>query len=278
MRMSRFWRWVVPVAMAGGLVAASSGLPAEAASPAAYGVTIGATSPHYPGASKGKVDGYALVIYKTSDHSEDAATVSGDVTGAASGDVVSLLDEPFGAKTFKPTGADQTLNGTSPEAYSFTVTPTVATSYEVEVTTGTTLDVTSSTATVYVTEGGKLLRKHTSCNASRCVYTYSLDITMAASALPVEVKKHQYLYLAVWYTKALPKYMYLSSTAKVKVKRVNAGEYEASYTFYVPLRHGEATWFPASCTRDTESRDGMGLPGRHGCGNKRVPLTVIYLG
>jgi hypothetical protein len=279
MRMSKFWRWIAPVAVAGGLVAASGAVPAEAASSAAYGVTISATSPHYPGATKGKVDGYALVVYKTTYHNWDAAVVSGEVTGAASGDVVSLLAEPFGTKTFKPTGAQQTLTGTSPEAYSFTVKPTVATTYEVQVTTGSTLDVTSSTQTVYVTTGGSFSRSHKSCSATRCVFRYSVYLTLPASAYKTESVKRYYLYQAVTYTRALPKYFYLTKTARAsKAKRIHSGEYEIAFTFYIPLRHGEAAWYTNFCTKDTETRDGLGLPGSHGCGDKRVPLTVIYLG
>lgn len=279
MRMSRIWRWIAPAAVAGGLVAASGAVPAEAASTATYGVTISATSPHYPGATKGKVDGYALVAYKTTYHNFDAAVVSGDVTGAASGDVVSLLDEPFGAKTFKPTGAQQTLTGTSPESYSFTVKPTVATRYEVEVTTGSTLDATSVTQTVYVTEGTGAAHARKTCRATRCVYSYDVYVTLPASAYKTESAKPFYLYQAVTYTRALPKYYYRTKTARAsKAKRVHAGEYEIALTFYIPLRHGEASWYTNFCTKDTESRDGLGLPGRHGCGDKRVPLTVIYLG
>jgi hypothetical protein len=279
MRMSKIWRWIAPIAVAGGLVATSGALPAEAASSAAYGITISATSPHYPGATKGKVDGYALVIYKTTYHNWDAAVVSGDVTGAASGDVVSLLDEPFGTKTFKPTGAQQTLTGTSPESYSFTVKPTVATKYEAEVTTGSTLDATSGTQTVYVTEGGTSAHSRKVCSSTRCVYSYDVYETLPASAYKIESAKPLYLYQAVTYTKALPKYFYRTKTGRAsKAKRIHAGEFEIAFTFYIPLRHGEATWSTSFCTKDTESRDGVGLPGRHGCGNKRFPLTAVYLG
>jgi hypothetical protein len=277
--MSRIWRWVAPVAIAGGLVAASGAVPAEAASSAAIGVTISATSPNYPGASHGKVDGYALVVYNTTYHKWNAATISGQITGAASGDVASLLDEPFGAKTFTATGSKLTLSGSASESYSFTVKPTIATRYEVEVLTGSTIDVTSGTQTVYITSFADIPGNHKKCSASRCVFTYNAYIRVPASAYATEVHKHLYIYQDVWYGKAVGKYFYLSTSAKAaKPKRINSSEYEIALTFYIPLRHGEATWSTSFCTKDTESRDGVGLPGRHGCGNKRFPLTAVYLG
>ena len=101
--MSRVWRWIAPVAVAGGLAAGLIAVPAAEASPGANSIiTINATSPNYPGLKAkdhGKVDGFALVIY----HAGTAATavISGTVTTTATNDTATLMAEPFGKKKYK---------------------------------------------------------------------------------------------------------------------------------------------------------------------------------
>jgi len=274
--MSKIWRWIAPAALAGGLVAAGT-IPALA-SPAAYSVTISATSPNYPGNVRGLVDGYALVIYKTTVDNVDQGTISGTVTGFASGDVVSLLQEPFGKKAFTPTGLTATLSTTG--AYSFTVTPSLATKYEVQVSTGTTLDVTSGTQTVYVEAGEGSGKSHKKCDSSSCTFSYKIYVYIPASAYKVESRKHVYNYLAQWYSASgSPKWFYLSTSARTsKPKKVNSGEIEYALTFYIHLRSGPNYWQTFSCTKDSESKDGLGLPGRHGCGDKRINADAVYVG
>jgi hypothetical protein len=279
MRMSRTWRWIVPVALAGGLTAASGVMPAEAASTATYGVTISATSPHYPGAKHGKVYGYALVISNIGSDGWNAATISGNVTGAASGDVATLLAEPFGAKTYTLAGAHVTLSGSASESYAFTVKPKIATKYKVEVITGTTIQVTSGTQTVYITTLASIPRDHKKCTTRTCVFTYNAFVRVPASAYATEAHKRLWLYQDVWYGKAVGKYFYLSKSARAsKARKVNSGEYEIAFKFYIPLHRAAASWTTNFCTKDTESRDGLGLPGRHGCGDRRVSSSAIYLG
>ncbi len=145
--MSKIWRWIAPVAAAGTVVAgvlASTGIPAQAATQASYHVTIGARGTAF-GSVKGKVAGRALVAYKAAGH--DRGTVSGTVTGNLAGDVVSLRARPFRATTFKATGQQVTLTAAGTGSYSFSVQPSLATSYQVQVSTTagatTTVDATS---------------------------------------------------------------------------------------------------------------------------------------
>src|SRR5271169_1574728 len=102
MQMSRIARGIVIAAMACGLITAGA-IPAAAARPAAHRVTIGASS-RYPG---GPVAGHTLVSYRTASY--DTATISGDVTGFAKGDVVTLLARPFRAARFRAEGTPVTL-------------------------------------------------------------------------------------------------------------------------------------------------------------------------
>lgn len=275
--MSRIWRMIAPVAVAGGLIAVGVAPAAQAASPSTYGVTISATSPNYPGAVQGKVDGFALVIYKTSFKNWNTGVISGTVTGALSGDVATLLAEPFHAKSFTA-AATMTLSGAPSEPYSFSVKPSLATKYEVQVTTGSTVDATSAQQTVYVSAGGSATHQRKHCSRTVCTYSYRLYQTMPSSAYNTEVKKHLYLYLLVGHPN-FPKYFDLSTSAKAsKARKINAGEFERILTFYIKIR-GNTRWISASCTKDNEGSDGLGLPlKRHNCGAKRLSITTVYVG
>ena len=282
--MSKIWRWIAPLAAAGTVVAgavASTGIPAQAAAQASYHVTIGATGTAF-GSVKGKVAGRALVAYKAAGH--DRGTVSGTVTGNLAGDVVSLRARPFRATTFKATGQQVTLTAAGTGSYSFSVQPSLATSYQVQVSTTagatSTVDASSGPVTVYVEASGHGFKPHQKCTSTTCRYWYTASTVLPASAYRTESRKHVYMYLAQWYSAKHPaKWFYLSRTATTsKVKRISSGEYELTYTWHVHLRTGQNYWLPLSCTRDSLAKDGLGLPGGHGCGAKRVSTKVTYLG
>ena len=48
--------------------------------------------------------------------------------------------------------------------------------------------------------------------------------------------------------------------------------------FSLRIGSKSATWLFLVCARDSEARDGVGLPGRHDCGGHRVRANVSYLG
>lgn len=270
--MSKFWRVIAPVVAAGGLVAAGA-VPAASASPkvaAAYAITIGAQAT-YP-----KISGHALVIYKAK--GLNTATISGTVTGNATGDIAALWSEPFGATAFTATTQTVTLTTAATASYSFAVTPSRATAYEVQVTTGSTADITSTPVTVYVSEGGKITSSHKKCTSTTCTFSYHVWEVLPAVTYNTEAHKKIYLYLAVGYPK-LPGRFTLDKGAKAaKVKKVSSGEFEVTLTWYITLRHGEAAWATAFCTKDSESKDGMGLPGTHGCGDTHISRKTKYIG
>ncbi len=277
--MSRIWRWITPVAVAGGLVAGVPAIPAATASATATSIiTINATSPNFPrlpAKDDGKVDGYAIVVYKGASGA-NTATVSGTVTTTATNDTATLLAESFGATKYKPVATEAlTVSGTA--SYSFNVTPSLATNYKVQVT-GTDTAV-SSVVTVYAGPGESSSRPRQRCSHTRCTYSFRFYVYVpTAKAYKTESGKHLYLYLAVGYPH-LPKDFTLSSTATASAaKKVNSREYEQTLTYYIPLRKGSAFWEIQFCTKDTESTDGLGLPGHHGCGAKRVSRSVTYLG
>jgi hypothetical protein len=281
--MPRIWRWITPVAVAGGLVAGVPAIQAATASTAASSIiTINATSPHYPGlrAKDHKlVDGYAIVIYKDTTKSANTGVVSGKVTTTATNDTATLLAEPFGAKAFSAVGTPISLTPTNGVAsYSFNVTPSVATQYKVQL--AGTDTPTSGVVTIYVSAGDSTSTPSQSCSHTRCKYSFRFyTYVPTAQAYKTESGKHWYLYQAVWYGKRLPKDSTLSTTARAsRVKKVNGREFAQTFTYYIPLRNGGAFWSLQACAKDTESKDGLGLPGHHGCGAKHVSVNAIYLG
>ena len=279
--MSRIWRWITPVAVAGGLVAVLPAIPAASASTTTGGIiTISATSPHYPGLKAkdhGLVDGFPIVVYKATKKSANTGVISGNVTTTATTDTATLLAEPFGAKTYAAVGTPVTLTpssgGVAP--YSFNVTPSLATKYKVQVSGAD--SAVSAVKTVYVTEGGHIADIKAHRSGSTIKFSFRLYVVLPAAALKHEIGKHWYEYLAVGYPK-LPKNATLSKTATVsKAKKVNSGEYYRTFGYSFRLK-ANANPDPIECVKDTETKDGMGLPGHHSCGAKRVSTSTIYLG
>jgi hypothetical protein len=272
--MSRFWRRIAPVVAAGGLIAGMGAIPAEAASPAAYSITI-AAKVAYP-----TVTHDDLVLYQF--RGFDTAVIHGTITGATAGDVATLLAKPFGATHYAATGKPIALSAAS-SSYAFTVEPSLATAYRVQVTTGAVVDATSATQTVYVVvvaaQASKITEK---CSRTplHCTESFKIETKVPSRAYADEAGKHVYFYLAIGYPHPPNTYTLSAKSTASKARRVNAGEFEMTLTFYVPLRNTTGHWLTTFCTKDTESRDGLGLPGHHGCGSKKVGVkaAALYLG
>ena len=59
----------------------------------------------------------------------------------------------------------------------------------------------------------------------------------------------------------------------------NAANLEQATVYSVPTNGRTQTrMIPAFCTRDAVSKDGLGLPGYHGCGASRILATALYVG
>ena len=279
--MSRVGRWIAPIAVAGGLIA-SGAVPAAVASPAATTITINATSPNYPhlpAKDHGKVDGFAIVVYKHG--AAGRAVISGMVTTMASNDTATLMAKPFGKRTYTAVGSPVALSPVSGAAsYSFSVTPSLATRYFVQLA-GTDTG-RSGTVPVYVTTNGSAPKKyvHFKCNraVTRCVLSVRIFTTLPASAFKTESRKHVYLYLALGDPRPPKNYTLSTASHASKAKRVNSGKYWETLTWIIPVRNARSTFIPNACTKDTELKDGMGLPGHHGCGAKHFPRSAIYVG
>jgi hypothetical protein len=276
-------RRVMILALAGGAAIAAqltAVTPAVAATPT---VTIAATSKVSP------VTGYILVYYRSG--ADASARIHGTITGAAAGDVATLYAQAFPyAKPPAPVGST-TLTTAGAGGYSFTVSPTLATRYKVKLFAGpstTTPLATSPTQNVYVTSGGSATGRLV-CIQFACSLTYRVLWIVPSSALRSEMSKHVYAYFGITFGSPSapkpPEWLYLNAGhAKVTpAKRISADEFETTVTFSYKASEnssGFSSGYPAwlVCDKDNVAKDGMGLPGHHGCGASRVRRTVAYLG
>lgn len=258
-------------------LAAAPAVPALGAGPAvpqaAVSIAVKSAVP--------KISGDTLVVFLGGKYA--SATVRGTVTGAASGDIATLLARKFGAASYSPAGTPVTL-GASPARYSFTVRPQLATRYKVQVSAadspGTVLG-TSAPATVYVTASAALTGSG-HCTRPVCHIKLHLWAKVPAAAYRAETAKHWYLYsrlrLAARRIPAPPKVLELDHKATASAPlRLHAYEFRVTLRFTFRIGNHAYRYRIDACTKDSESADGLGLPGRHGCGNKWISATR-YLG
>ena len=275
MQHTRLWRATALIAAAGGLAGAGTAAPAAAAaSPAAVTVTI-ATKSAVP-----KVSGDTLVVF-LGPRKTNLATVHGTVSGATSGDTVTLLRESFGRASFQPIAHHELRAG---NAYSFSVKPSRRARYRVQVTgsdiTGT--PPASPVATVYVTPHASVTGgRH--CGRPVCRIKLKVWVKVPALAYRAEAAKHWYLYsrlkLAAHRKPAPPTVLRLNTHATAS-RRVKLHSYEFVVTLRYKFRVGNHgyRWRVSFCTKDAVGTDGIGLPGHHACGNKWISASRAYLG
>jgi hypothetical protein len=253
---------------------AASGLPALAVTTPT--VTIAAKSVLRP------VTGDVFVVFNAGKFAK--AQIHGSISGAAPGDVARLFVQPFPFRSPPASAGSVTLTRSS-SPYSFTVIPTLATRYRVELfanSTSTTPLATSAVSTVYVanlqTAAGVK-----ACSRPVCRETVRVTEVVPASALRDEIAKPWYFYfgLNLSPTRTPPPPRFATLDTRATISRAIAGGARRfmrtiSWSFRVGRDGYSFIW--TTCSKDTEARDGLGLPGRHGCGARRVSATAEYLG
>ena len=217
------------------------------------------------------------------------AQVYGEVKGARRGYVARLYAQPFPFTARPAVVASVTLHPAHKLApYAFKVTPALATRYYVSVFASRKskrLLGSSPTAAVYVAT----TMTHTTaraCSRPTCHETFTLKVRVPPSALGTELAKRWYTYFGLTLSKSatLPKgpaVLQLGAGGpKIGTpRRVSADEYAVTVAFSFPIgKKGANTWFWAACAPDSETADGIGLPGAHGCGAKAIPAAHSYLG
>jgi len=266
------------------VTAPASAAPGQAtgASAAAPTITINATS------KLGVITNDVAVVYHAAG-GYGGATIHGKITGAAAGDVATLYYQRFPYKKPAAPLASKTLTAGT-QTYSFKVTPPLATRYTVRLfpsSTSHTPIATSKGQNVYVLANGNVTGGN-SCQNDRpvCHETYHVYTILPPSALSTEIGKHLYPYVGVNLSPTSvpppPRWLYLNAyhSSVTTGHRISAGEFVNIFTFRFTLGNDGYRFNWVLCTRDTVSKDGLGLPGSHGCGYlQRVSGTNIpYLG
>jgi serine/threonine protein kinase len=275
----RRWRWRIGAAA---VIMAAAGLVAWLLWPP------GPVKPAVPISVKSALatvtgDVYVWYLGGTNAHAE----VYGQIRKAANGEVAELYAQQFpftsapalvGSAILHPAG--------STARYQFQVTPVLATRYRVEVfqsSTAPTPLATSGTATIYVVDSWTAGNAQT-CSRPVCHESFQITLMVPPSALQTEVSKPVYLYfglnLAPTTEPPAPKWVLLGAgdghvTAP---RRISGDEYAYTITLSFQIGNDAYDWAWASCAKDTEAEDGVGLPGQHGCGDARVLEAASYLG
>lgn len=251
-------------------------VPAQAATPA---VTVAATS------RNPAVTGDVFVYFLGGKYG--SARIHGTITGATTGEVATLYAQRFPYTTAAKPVSSITLNATGPAtAYSFTVTPTLATRYQVKVfarKSATTPLATSPRQNLYVASNGYYTGGKT-CGGPACRETFHTYIVVPSPTLAVEMSKPLYPYfginLSATGTPPQPRWIYLNAghPSVSGARQISASEFEITVMFSFTVGNDGYYFDWAACEKDTLSTDGLGLPGSHGCGAHRILGTISYLG
>jgi hypothetical protein len=270
--LSRLRRAIAVASLIAGALALGQ-LPAVATAASGPAVTISAKS-----ANK-VIKGDVLVVYLGGSFA--TATISGTVTGGATGDTATLQAKPFSG-TAAPVASVPVTSAS--QAYSFTVKPGVATTYTVQLAVGTATPLATSPAqVVYVVNSGKSSGAKT-CARPVCHETLRIVEYVPPSALKTEMAKRVYAYfgLNLGSSKVPPSPTSVTLSAGhasvSKPKELAAGKFTFNISYSFTIGSHSYYWRWVSCTKDNEAADGLGLPGTHSCGDKRLKLTFNYLG
>jgi hypothetical protein len=227
---------------------------------------------------------YLWVIYRSKKYSK--IYVKGYVTNASSGMAVDLYADEFPYTAGWQPIRQVVLHHSGTEHFRFTATPTLATRYRIELF----LNTSSSTPLqvkklkqVYV-----LANYHyypvKKCGRPVCRLTVHAYVIVPPSTIRTEVAKRVYGYFNYTIkrngTPRPPQWLYrgVGHLHVTKPHEVSTDRYDLAIGFWFKLGHDRDRWSLTYCSKDTESVDGLNLPGHHGCGRRRVFDGDEYLG
>jgi hypothetical protein len=204
-----------------------------------------------------------------------AARVSGRLASHADGVKVELRGDRWPFKSFKTVASATTHGGGH---YSFRVKQPVATRYRVRL--ATQPAVQSRIVTVYRELAGRIAR----CNycgknaAPGRPGRHTLRITyVVRSARGTHYRPSwQYFYFGLRRSDRAPRTLRL--VKRLRLHRVRPHHYRLTVRHRFRVTRSSYRFLTDACERDHFSRDGLGLPGRHHCGDRRVRARAKYLG
>lgn len=275
--MMRAWRRAAGMAVAGVLALGASLAAAGQAQAAAPEISVAASAKLPP------VTHDALVLYR--DGAYASAKIHGTVSGAGAGEVARLYAQPFPYRRAATAVAAVTLKA-SKVPYSFTVSPSLATRYWVKLfksKTATAPVASSSLQNVYVTLANVATGLKT-CARPTCTETITLTTKVPGSALGTEMVKQVYAYFALSLSKSgtpRPPAALTRNGGEASVSkpaRLSATQYRFTIKFTFTVGNDGYAWRWNECSKDTVTKDGIGLPGTHSCGARLVSGSTLYLG
>jgi hypothetical protein len=275
-----------------GLLLAAGQVPAAAspAGPASAGSASPATRPSIsvkvttPGLKR--VSGHSWVYYKNSKYGH--ASVDATISGVHGGEYVKLRARrwPF-RKAASVLSTAVVPAGLTKITFNNTVTPTLATRYTVVVYASkrarTPLS-TSAARTVYVVLGGHSTGGKKPCAGPECHYTVRMYVPTPPSELRRELGKRVHAYFGISRsatgTATAPKVLTRNAghVTVAKSRRVSAGEFEVTMRYSFWIGKDSYYWLWHACQKSTESRDGLSIPGSHGCGAKTIKTSTYFIG
>jgi Protein kinase domain len=219
------------------------------------------------------------------------AQIAGTIRSAANGEVAWLYGQPFPfAGAPEPVGLPVTLHPAGTEAkarYDFRVTPVVATRYRVEVfaSPGAAYPLLrSGFKTIYVTSSSSATTPKT-CSRPVCKQALTVSVFVPPAAMSTELGKHWYVYFGIAEsssaaTPATPVTLSRGSGGghAAAPKQLSADEFSVAVSVEFATGSHGYSWLWNACSQDSESADGLGLPGSHGCGAPTIPASLSYLG
>jgi hypothetical protein len=232
------------------------------------------------------VSGYVYVVYRGGTQAD--AEVNGEIKNASNGEIAELYAQQFpyqkppvqvGSVILHPAGATA--------RYEFQVTPTLATRYQVELLRSSTSSAPfarSATATIYVT-ANQTTGDSVACLRPVCTESIIVVYMVPPSLLQAELSKPLYIYFGVNLAPVKvppePHWLTLGSGHGHVILKQTFSSHEFIETVSLSFTIGDDAldWAMRACVKDTETADGFGLPGYHGCGGQRVKSnTAGYLG
>jgi hypothetical protein len=213
-----------------------------------------------------------------------SATVSGVANGVTAGAVARLYASTFPFRASAVRISTYTLSVTGGSAkFSFRASPKLETRYRAEIfatASSPSPEASSAAQTIYVGYTG-VSSNSDACSGRHCTIHISLTEIIQPSAIATEKGKHQYLYLSLppapGGVKPKPTTYHLVS-ATVSAPTVKGEHVNLKITIKYTAPAGSYWYYWLSCTKDTLAKDGVGLPGHHGCGNATVSPNAPYVG
>ncbi len=201
-----------------------------------------------------------------------ATQISGNTADGQAGTSVELQKSAFPFSGNFSTVAQATTG--SGGSFSFTAKPTIATQYRVILASDPTSQ--SSVATVYVGAHWINLPAAT-CRGLSCHEHFRNTIIFPAAVAKREAAKRVYYYFGVRYGSQTTPPTRVKLVKTGRLRHLSGTRYQTGFS--VTFSTVQAYYYEwVICTRDTEARDGLGLPGNHHCGARSIPYSAIKQG